>query len=419
MKCYYHPDREAVAVCSMCGKPLCEECAHEYKGKIYCKDCLAKVKAEEAKNAAVNEGAAKNPAPKETAATKAENSTEEKIPYRSTAKIIFWSIIIALVIIGLILLSTAGIFFGTLTPLAFTPTVNNPKSHSESISALSYGNEQTINISTSTNNCALNIKEIENATDKKIIAQNAESAKLAELTRYNAIAKMSYKGGTLTINANGLGKNAVVNLYITNRLKSISIDSDGKNAVLTIMLPDIPIDNLKLSITNGALNLSDSSADRISGSEMNNSIKISNSSVTEISLKGMNSRIAFDNNEFLGNVSLNLINGVLEIKGSKRIVSFYEKGVNSVISCDFSETAPPMDATFKNITTEVKINVGKQPAIISAPYTNVKANSYFTVNGSNYITPNYSEQSPHLAISVLPAGETAIPLGSVKLSGGE
>jgi hypothetical protein len=40
VNCYYHPDREAVAVCSVCKKPLCKECARESNGKIYCADCL-------------------------------------------------------------------------------------------------------------------------------------------------------------------------------------------------------------------------------------------------------------------------------------------------------------------------------------------------------------------------------------------
>jgi|GEM_PF-5632799 len=40
MKCYYHPDRDAVAVCSVCKKPLCNECAHNVNGKIYCPDCF-------------------------------------------------------------------------------------------------------------------------------------------------------------------------------------------------------------------------------------------------------------------------------------------------------------------------------------------------------------------------------------------
>ena len=41
MKCYNHPDREAVGVCVGCGKAVCQECAVEVDGKIYCKDCAA------------------------------------------------------------------------------------------------------------------------------------------------------------------------------------------------------------------------------------------------------------------------------------------------------------------------------------------------------------------------------------------
>ena len=43
MKCYYHPEKDAVAVCKECGKPLCEDCAHEFNGKIYCEEDLSKI----------------------------------------------------------------------------------------------------------------------------------------------------------------------------------------------------------------------------------------------------------------------------------------------------------------------------------------------------------------------------------------
>ncbi len=41
MKCANHPDREAVAFCSECGKPLCEECIayRDEKGHPYCAQC--------------------------------------------------------------------------------------------------------------------------------------------------------------------------------------------------------------------------------------------------------------------------------------------------------------------------------------------------------------------------------------------
>jgi hypothetical protein len=43
MKCYYHPEKDAVAICKECNKPLCEECAHEINGKIYCEECISKI----------------------------------------------------------------------------------------------------------------------------------------------------------------------------------------------------------------------------------------------------------------------------------------------------------------------------------------------------------------------------------------
>ncbi len=50
MNCYYHPDRESVAVCSVCKKPLCKECAHEKNGKIYCSDCLGEAKTKQVRS---------------------------------------------------------------------------------------------------------------------------------------------------------------------------------------------------------------------------------------------------------------------------------------------------------------------------------------------------------------------------------
>lgn len=47
MKCINHPDREAVAFCSKCGKPLCEECIayRDEKGHPYCAQCAIEIKA--------------------------------------------------------------------------------------------------------------------------------------------------------------------------------------------------------------------------------------------------------------------------------------------------------------------------------------------------------------------------------------
>lgn len=41
MNCANHPDRATVAYCRTCGKGLCQECAHNVRGVIYCENCLA------------------------------------------------------------------------------------------------------------------------------------------------------------------------------------------------------------------------------------------------------------------------------------------------------------------------------------------------------------------------------------------
>ena len=41
MKCYYHPDVDAVATCSNCGKAICQTDAVNVAGKIVCQQCLS------------------------------------------------------------------------------------------------------------------------------------------------------------------------------------------------------------------------------------------------------------------------------------------------------------------------------------------------------------------------------------------
>ncbi|TKJ28914.1 MAG: hypothetical protein CEE40_10340 [Chloroflexi bacterium B3_Chlor] len=40
MNCYTHPDTDAVATCTECGKALCGTCAIDVAGKICCRECL-------------------------------------------------------------------------------------------------------------------------------------------------------------------------------------------------------------------------------------------------------------------------------------------------------------------------------------------------------------------------------------------
>ena len=41
MKCYYHPEVDAVATCTSCGKAICQSCAVDVAGRLYCQQCLA------------------------------------------------------------------------------------------------------------------------------------------------------------------------------------------------------------------------------------------------------------------------------------------------------------------------------------------------------------------------------------------
>jgi hypothetical protein len=42
MQCTLHPQEQAKGMCTYCGKPFCEDCLVEMKGKMYCKADLDK-----------------------------------------------------------------------------------------------------------------------------------------------------------------------------------------------------------------------------------------------------------------------------------------------------------------------------------------------------------------------------------------
>lgn len=45
MKCAVHTDVDATGYCRNCGKPLCQQCAREIRGALYCEQCLASMMA--------------------------------------------------------------------------------------------------------------------------------------------------------------------------------------------------------------------------------------------------------------------------------------------------------------------------------------------------------------------------------------
>ena len=41
MKCYYHPEVDAIGTCTNCGKAICQTCAVNVGGRFQCQQCLA------------------------------------------------------------------------------------------------------------------------------------------------------------------------------------------------------------------------------------------------------------------------------------------------------------------------------------------------------------------------------------------
>ena len=40
MKCFYHTNKDAVGMCSQCGKACCRDCIEDIGGALLCKDCI-------------------------------------------------------------------------------------------------------------------------------------------------------------------------------------------------------------------------------------------------------------------------------------------------------------------------------------------------------------------------------------------
>ncbi len=59
MKCYLHPNVDAVGVCSECGRGVCGSCATSVKGKLYCRNHVGTVRL---RNELRAKAAAKRPA---------------------------------------------------------------------------------------------------------------------------------------------------------------------------------------------------------------------------------------------------------------------------------------------------------------------------------------------------------------------
>ena len=76
MECHNHPDREATANCSVCGKAICPECSMEIAGNIYCKDCVNEIVTKSILEKSVQEKSVPEPAKVEEDVVKAEEPAD-------------------------------------------------------------------------------------------------------------------------------------------------------------------------------------------------------------------------------------------------------------------------------------------------------------------------------------------------------
>jgi len=102
MKCAYHPEREAVGLCSMCRKPLCEECGGQKAGTVrLCSRCTALSAARDAANGEVERQAKHKQ-------RMAEAARKRKKPHVA--------MIVILILAGLVLLANAYMYLGPDVP---------------------------------------------------------------------------------------------------------------------------------------------------------------------------------------------------------------------------------------------------------------------------------------------------------------
>jgi len=85
MKCYYHPDVDAVGMCARCGKALCTLCAEDVGAALLCPGCIALAQEEERLRAE-----------QEALETKAET----RLVLESVKKTMLWSWIVTAVVGG-------------------------------------------------------------------------------------------------------------------------------------------------------------------------------------------------------------------------------------------------------------------------------------------------------------------------------
>lgn len=373
MKCFYHPDREAVAVCSKCGKPLCQECAKEFEGKIYCKDCLEEIK------------------------------KDKKQKEVNSAKIVKVSVILSLIAIGVLLL------------LFFIPSVIKHDIINRNEKSYSYGiplsGEKTINIETNTNNTGIKIESKENAKN----LYDIETINVRAIARYDKHTK------TLTVTTPPdfiiqKGEDREITIYIP---KTVSLATlNAKSKVGSIGINGINASQVSIKSGVGSVSLENVEAKSLDIKEGTGSLDME-----ECALKDGEHTISLA----VGDVTINGIstNGELNVKlgtgdfrmdNIKRLTNFYLKQGTGDCSIDFSHAKTELKKDWHwRITKgigDTTINVDNWPTKISFKSLlsegTVQTSGNFSYENGFYITDKDASNFVYIDV---------ISTGAVKLIG--
>ena len=368
--CFYHPERDAVAVCSKCGKPLCKECAIEYKGKIYCKDCLAEIKGKET----------------EQVYAKEENTG------RNTAKVVITAIIISAVIIGGIIL------LSVFARAKKSGGVANDEANNFSESKLSVP----------FNGSSIILKA--DIDDSGISIVNSNKTGRIEISGKNTRPKVTLKGNTLTVSYENLfpwdsNKGKKITVSIPENVKSADLDINVKTGSAYVSLPDTNVANAEIKTAVGSTDLENSKAEYLKINNGTGSIRLTNVSASNCTVKDGTGTCTITGGEF-GTLKVKVGTGTFGISSVSKIRTFSYNGGTGDFTMDLSQTSPPMNATIQTGMGETEIKVGENPARITVTAGNGLNDSSLPATGKVLTFGNVN--NPHFEITITSGGKVRI-----------
>jgi hypothetical protein len=378
--CFYHPERDAVAVCSKCGKPLCKECAIEYKGKIYCKDCLAEIKKKEEP--------AKSEKFEKTSPQKEENTK------RNTARIVITAIIISAIIIG-------GIIMLALfaKPKSGGGIINN-----------NANNFSENEFSVPSAGTSVDIRADISKADIKIVRSDETNGKIT-VTGTNIRPHVTYLSNTLEITTPSeilpweKHKNREITVKVPGKVTRIFTHIESSVGNVYISLPSGNIENANILTKVGDTVIENSNIDTLYLTDVTGDTELNNVSITNCKIKNGTGDCEINGGSFK-TLSIKQGTGDCNISAVKSIRELSYNGGTGDFTMDLSQILPPMNATIQTGMGETEIKVGENPARITVTAGMGLNDSSLPATGRVLVFGNVN--NPHFEITITSGGKVRI-----------